>query len=29
MVSAAIKSGVDVGDRLDDLRAGRWEILEH
>jgi NADPH-dependent 2,4-dienoyl-CoA reductase/sulfur reductase-like enzyme/ferredoxin len=28
-VSAAIKSGVDVGDRLDDLRAGSWEILEH
>jgi nitrite reductase (NADH) large subunit len=27
-VSAAIKSGVDVGDRLDDLRAGGWEILE-
>jgi NADPH-dependent 2,4-dienoyl-CoA reductase/sulfur reductase-like enzyme/ferredoxin len=27
-VSTAIKSGVDVADRLDDLRAGRWEVLE-
>ena len=27
-VSAAIKNGVDVGNDLDDLRAGRWEILE-
>jgi nitrite reductase (NADH) large subunit len=27
-VSAAIKNDVDVSDRLDDLRAGRWEVLE-
>jgi nitrite reductase (NADH) large subunit len=27
-VSAAIKNEVDVSDRLDDLRAGRWEVLE-
>jgi nitrite reductase (NADH) large subunit len=27
-VSAAIKNGVDVGDRLNDLRAGRWEVLQ-
>jgi NADPH-dependent 2,4-dienoyl-CoA reductase/sulfur reductase-like enzyme/ferredoxin len=27
-VSAAIKNDIDVSDRLDDLRAGRWEVLE-
>jgi nitrite reductase (NADH) large subunit len=27
-VTAVVKSGADVTDRLDDLRAGRWEVLE-